>query len=142
MRALAGLAAGLSLAALAGGAQARTPLFWGAGAKPCTAWNSQRGLQDAGSAAMRGWVFGMVSGYNMSRAGQGYDDVMAHATPGELWSGIDEFCASHPDEKIWVGVFAVLQTFDARNPQPQPQPPADQPPPDPAPDQGSPSPPP
>ena len=115
-------AAGLGAAAVAitlalsGFAEARTPLFWGAGSKPCSAWNSQRGLQDRASAGLRGWVFGMISGYNIGRSASGAGDVMDGATQDELWAGIDEFCAAHPDEKIWLGVFAALQAFDARRP--------------------------
>ena len=131
------LAAALTLA-LAGAAQARQPFFWGAGGQPCHDWTQARHSQDHEAAAMRGWVLGMVSAYNIRRDASEAGvtpggDVLDNASPEELLGGVNNYSGDHPGEPIWKAVYFVLQEFDERNaalappapaPSPDPTPPA------------------
>ena len=74
---------------------------------------------------MRGWVFGMVSGYNMRRDPREVGvtaggDVLDNASPAELLGGVDAYCEANPGDPIWGAVFSILQELDKRNARAEP----------------------
>jgi hypothetical protein len=79
----------------------RAQSIHGAGARPCGDWTQAR---TDGGRDFEGeqWALGYVSAVTLAGGtGRGLDQAA-------LFSGVDAYCAAHPDEMLWSAVKAVL----------------------------------
>lgn len=88
----------------------------GAGAKSCGMWSEYRIQRSPLAGVMETWVQGYLSAFNALSAVNGHEADLAAGTDDDgVFRWIDNYCATHPLDRLSSAAAELIAELDRRN---------------------------